>query len=73
MSNSVVVKTFGSEIDAQLAKEILEANGIKASVVADDMAGWFPTIAGEIKLTVLEEDAAVAQEILNSSSQEAEE
>jgi hypothetical protein len=73
MSNTVCIQTFGTEIDAEVAKEILEANGIKAAVVADDMAGWLPPMTGEVKLVVMEEDAALAREILNSSKRESEE
>ena len=36
MSNTVNVRTFRSEVEAEIAKELLEANGIKAAVVADD-------------------------------------
>jgi hypothetical protein len=73
MSNTVCIQTFGTEIDAEIAKEILKANGIKAAIVADDLGGGFPQLSGDAKLMVMEEDADLAREILNSSSRESEE
>ena len=70
MSNTVNVRTFGSEIEAEIAKEVLAANGIKSSIVADDMGGWFPKLTPEVKLAVMEEDAELAREILNSTAEE---
>ena len=60
MSKIVCVKTFTNRPEANLAKTVLEVNGIQASVSADD-AGGVPAFA---KLFVLEEHVDQALMVL---------
>ncbi len=67
MSQSVSVGSFGSVIEAEIAKSVLEANGVKAVVMADDAGGMLPPLGGGVRLVVLEEDAELARQILEAS------
>ena len=66
--NIVVVRTFINEFEAERAKGILEAEGIKSGVSSDDIGGMGPPqqLIEGIKLLVLEEDAERAKEILDA-------
>jgi hypothetical protein len=71
MSNLVCVKTFPDRLQADMAKQLLEANGITASVSADDMGGMRPDLAftsGGVKLFVLDENADKALALLNEDA-----
>ena len=45
-SELVVVSTFRSTADAQLAKGILDGAGIESMVRSDNAGGMYPAIAG---------------------------
>jgi hypothetical protein len=61
----VVVKTFLSRIDADLAKGALESAGIEAIVRADDVGGTRPSFwMGGVALLVRAEDQRDARKIL---------
>ena len=71
MSNLVCVKTFADRLQADMAKSLLEANGITASVSADDMGGMRPDLAftsGGVKLFVLDDNADKALALLNEDA-----
>ena len=71
MSNLVCVKTFADRLQADMARSLLEANGIIASVSADDMGGMRPDLAftsGGVKLFVLDNNADKALAILNEDA-----
>jgi hypothetical protein len=71
MSDSmVVVQTFSSEVEAQMAKGRLESAGIESMVSSDDCAGMHPHLqrAYGVKLLVFEENLEQAQEILEVDS-----
>lgn len=71
MSNLVCVKTFPDHLEADLAKQLLEANGITASVSADDAGGMRPDLAftsGGVKLFVLDQNADKALELLKEDA-----
>jgi hypothetical protein len=71
MSNLVCVKTFADHLQADMAKQLLEANGITASVSADDMGGMRPDLAftsGGVKLFVLDDNADKALALLNEDA-----
>jgi hypothetical protein len=64
--DAVVLETFSSRIEAEMAQGILESEGIEAIVMADDAGGTYPMfqfIRG-VKLMVAAEDEAQAKEIL---------
>jgi hypothetical protein len=65
--DSVVLRTFGNAIDAEMARQRLEGEGIAATVEGNDAAGWRahpldPT--REFRLVVLGRDALRSNEIL---------
>ena len=66
----VVVRQFGTEIDAQLAAAVLEANGIPAQVSADTAGGTLPSMAMSypVRLVVRAEDADLARELLDTQA-----
>ncbi len=69
MSEVVVVKTFPNRMEADLAKSVLEGNGIRASVSADDAGGMLPHIGfttGGVKLFVIDDNAERALELLQT-------
>ncbi len=71
MSKLVCIQTFATRIDAALTRSLLEANGIKACVSADDVGGLNPEIgftSGGTKLFVLEEDVGAALSLLKDDA-----
>ncbi len=69
MQNSalVLVQAFASQVEADLAKSVLESAGIDAMIQADTAGGLRPHIAWSglgFRVLVREEDAATAREVL---------
>jgi hypothetical protein len=65
----VVVRTFGSGPEADMAKGALEAAGIDAMIQADTAGGMRPHLAwagSGFKLLVREEGAGAARDLLKS-------
>jgi hypothetical protein len=65
----VVVETFASRTEADLAKSALEAAGIDSMIQADTVGGMRSHVAwsGEgFQLLVREQDVAAARELLES-------
>lgn len=59
-----VIECFSTN-EAELARAHLAAEGIDASVAADDIGGMYPGVSlGRIRLLVLHDDLAAAKEIL---------
>jgi hypothetical protein len=63
-SDLVVVSTFRSTADAQIAKGILDEAGIESMIRADNAGGMYPAIGGA-ELLVRTEDVQTANEALN--------
>ena len=63
-SDLVVVATFRSTPDAQIAKGILDEAGIESMIRADNAGGMYPAISGP-ELLVRTEDVQTANEALN--------
>ena len=62
-SELVVVSSFRSVADAQIAKGILDEAGIESMIRSDNAGGMYPAIAGA-ELIVRAEDAGRAGEAL---------
>lgn len=63
----VVVRSFPSRIEADVAQGALEADGIDALVVADDAGGQYSSLwVSGVQLLVRNEDAARASEVLDA-------
>ena len=67
-SSPVVVGTYQIEHEADLARAILEAHGVRAVVLRDNAGGMLPALQAlfQIRLVVAAEDADVARRILSS-------
>jgi uridine phosphorylase len=63
-SELVVVSTFRSTPDAQIAKGILDEAGIESMIRADNAGGMYPAISGA-ELLVRTEDLQEANQALN--------
>ena len=65
----ILIATFITSIDAELARGALEAAGIESLVRADDCGGTRPHLwMGGIELLVRDEDANMAREILGTEA-----
>ncbi len=62
----VVVETFSTRMEAEMAAGVLEAEGIYAVVTADDAGGTYPPLQylRGVRLIVSPEDERRAREIL---------
>ncbi len=69
-SGLVVVRTYVSRFEADVAKSALEAAGIDALVRADDAGGFRPSLwlGTGVQLLVAEPDAERASEILDTTA-----
>ena len=69
MSGLVKVATFGNRPEAEIAKGMLEANGTRTVLSADDAGGWRPelTFTMGVRLLVAEDDVEVARELLDGT------
>ena len=67
----VVLRTFGTEIDATFAASVLEANGVPAQVSPDTAGGAYPSLALSfpVRLLVRAGDAELAREILDTPAE----
>ena len=64
----VVVHSFGSQMEADIAKSVLASAGIASMIQADSAGGMRPHIAWSgagFRLLVREEDAATARNLLD--------
>jgi len=66
--NRVVIRRFQNGAEADLAKAILEANGIEAAVLRDDAGGMIPAMSlmSDLRLVVAPQDAEAAREVLEA-------
>ncbi len=72
-ANLVVVHTFGSGPEADMAKSALEAAGIDSMIQADTAGGMRPHLAWAgrgFKLLVREEDAPAACDVLEPPAED---
>ncbi len=63
-SDLVVVSTFRSTADAQIAKGVLDETGIASMIRADNAGAMYPALSGA-ELLVRAEDAQKASDALN--------
>ena len=64
----VSIKTYGNELDAQVAKQHLESHGIEALITKDDCGGMRPWLQYRqgITLQVFERDVQEANTVLKA-------
>jgi hypothetical protein len=65
---TVIVRTYANEAEAELARAVLEGNGISAVVLRDSAGGMLPSmpLISEIRLAVRVQDVDEAREILEA-------
>ena len=63
----VTIRKYPTEVEAELDRAVLEANGIRALVVRDNAGGMLPSLnlLAEVRLVVDNEQAAKARVVLN--------
>jgi len=68
---NTVIRTFTSEVEAQIAQAVLDANGIDSGLIRDDAGGMMPWLQQlhPIRLVVREADTADAVNLLDSPPQ----
>jgi len=68
----VVIRSFGDEIEANLAKSMLDSAGIESMFSRDNCGGLEPQLSlmQGIKLVVRKEDAEQAEAILTTDAEE---
>jgi hypothetical protein len=66
LDDAIVLETFASRIEAEMAAGLLESEGIEAMVRADDAGGTYPMLqfVRGVRLMVFKEDEARAREVL---------
>jgi len=72
VSDLVTVGNFFDRLGAELAKGVLDVDGIESYVSADDMGGMRPSLltgAGGVRLIVRAEDAERASALLRADAQ----
>jgi hypothetical protein len=68
---AVIVRTFPTRSEAELAQSVLAGSGIASVVAADDAGGAYPfLLAGGARLLVDEADAEAAAAILDGGQDE---
>jgi len=66
---TVVVRTFRSRLEAEMARGLLEAEGIRSEITADDIGGQMPGMS-PARLAVLRQDGERAERILDDAGVE---
>ena len=68
--NLIILKAFSSEIEAELAKGALEAEGVDSIISSDTAGGMRPHLAwagSGFKLMVREDEVTIARTILEDA------
>lgn len=63
---TVVVRKFRSRLEAEMAQGLLEGEGIRSEVTADDLGGQVPGML-PARLAVLRDDSDRAEQILDDA------
>lgn len=66
---TVVVRTFRSRLEAEMAQGLLEGEGVRSEVTADDLGGQVPGML-PARLAVLRDDRERAERILDEAGVE---
>ena len=69
MTSPIILRTYPTEVAAELARATLEANGVAALVRSADAAGLLRYVQG-VELLVRAEDAELAIELLDGVDDE---
>lgn len=66
MAKLVVVRKYSSRLEAEIARGMLGALGVRAVVIGDDVAG---VLVEEVRLMVEEQDAEQARQALEEGDE----
>ncbi len=71
LDDAIVLETFSSRIEAEMAAGLLESEGVPAMVMADDAGGAYPALqfTRGVRLMVAAEDQYRAREILKAMAE----
>jgi len=71
LDDAIVLETFSSRIEAEMAAGLLESEGVPALVLADDAGGAYPSLqfVRGVRLLVAAEDQYRAREILRDMAE----
>ena len=66
--NTVVIKTFMNEFEAEIARGVLEDEGVESFISKDDEGSMYPSLrlTEGVRLHIFEKDIDKANDILNS-------
>jgi hypothetical protein len=65
--SELVIRTFATRSEAEIAQGLLASAGIAALVSADDAGGAYPfALSGGVRLVIDEKDAEAASKLLES-------
>jgi hypothetical protein len=68
LSRLIVIRTFTTRSDAEIAQGLLASAGIASSVSSDDAGGAYPfDLSGGAQLLIDEDDVEAASELLTTS------
>lgn len=59
------IRTFENGMQAEMVRQLLENEGIRACVIDENMGSMFHVAVGGVKLAVDDADVEKAEEILN--------
>ena len=59
------IRTFENGMQAELVRQLLENEGVRACVIDENMGSMFHVAVGGVKLAVDDADVEKAEEILN--------
>lgn len=65
MKDIVTIKKFATRTDANVAKSVLDANGIISFIQTDDAGGMYPFMTEPIQLVVNKADEEKAKKLIN--------
>jgi hypothetical protein len=69
MDDPTIIRTFSDRGEAEIARSLLEAEGIDAAISADDMGGTTPPLdlSAGLQLVVSARDVEQARELLDET------
>ena len=59
------IRTFENVVEAEIMRQVLENEGVRACVMDENMGSMFHVAVGGVKLMVDDADVEKAEEILN--------
>lgn len=64
MADLICIKRFADRHDADVAKSVLDANGVESFIQSDDAGGMYPFMTEQIQLLIKKTDIQTAKKVL---------